>query len=135
MFGSTEPYDCSGSQAELGDQAARLTWTSAMRVAACHEFWLKSDIAEAVEGMREWARECGAWEADEIAAWSDDECMALFVQNVASELRMLGSDESTLEECARVYQGTDWEQKCEYPTGVYYLAADGAAHVEYYTGL
>lgn len=133
MFGHIEPWDVSNSEANLGPRAAALTWGNALEIAASHAEWLLSDLESACEGMRCWARETGAWERAEIEAWSTEECLALFAQNMASELRMLGSDDRDLEECARVYAETDWDQECEYPIGSYELC-DGAVHVDYYTG-
>ena len=133
MFSGIEPCYVSGSQAELGDVAGQLTWRNALAIAANHASWLESDEAEACEGMRDWARATGAWDAEESEGWSVEECLALFVQNVASELRMLGSDNDELEACAARYSETDWEKECEYPTGSYFKKGD-SVHVEYYTG-
>ncbi len=134
MFASVEPCYVSGSQAELGQGAGQLTWRNALTIAGKHSEWLKSDETEACEGMRDWARECGAWDLEEIAAWSVDECLALFVQNVASEIRMLGSDDDDFEVCAETYVTTDWDKECEYPTGYYFKDVETVL-VEYYTGL
>jgi len=135
MFSAREPWDCSNSQANLGDQAGRLTWACALEVAESADKWLLSDRAEACEGMQEWARETGAWDREEIAAWSDEECLALFVQNVASELRtLLGADDNELETCVHTYETTDWEQESEYPTGQYSIEAKHVT-VDYYTGI
>jgi len=134
MFSAREPWDCSNSQANLGDQAGRLTWECALEVAQSADKWLLSDRAEACEGMQEWARETGAWDREEIAGWSDEECLALFVQNLASELREhLGVDDNELETCVHTYETTDWNEESCSPTGSYYMEA---AHVtvDYYTG-
>lgn len=99
MFSHCEPWDCSNSVANMGPGAARLTWACSIGAAACHEDWLMSPLAEALEFARDWARETGAWDQDEIKAWSDLECLALLVQNVASDMRELGSDDRALIEC------------------------------------
>lgn len=133
MFEDIEPCYVSGSQAELGKSAGRMTWENALRIASSRKRWLRTGVKAACEGMREWARSAG-WEAEEIAAWSTDECIALFVQNVASELREhLDSDNSSWEECVAKYSRTDWDNEPSYPTGVYY-ARNGRVFVEYYTG-
>lgn len=134
MFSSIAPCYVSGSQAELGKSAGRFTWCNALEIAKERETWLKSDETAACEGMRGWARETGAWEKEEIAAWSVDHCLALFVQNVASELRMLGSDADDLEACATTYEQTDWDKESEYPIGAYFVE-NGAVLVEFYTGI
>lgn len=117
MFSHREPWECSNSVANLGPNAATLTWGCAREVANDHQDWLLSPLADAVEYIKDWARETGAWDRDEIEAWDEIESLALLVQNVASDLRMLGSDDkSFLEECADVCQNTDWEHESEYPT-------------------
>jgi hypothetical protein len=96
MFGHREPWDCSNSQANLGSRAAELTWECAMEVASAHAEWLVTPLADAVDAIRDDAKGYGAWDENEIAAWSDGECLALFVQFVASDLRELGSDDDEL---------------------------------------
>jgi len=133
MFSDIEPCYVSASQAELGDTAGRITWKSALAIAARSSTWIESPIADACDAMRDWAVSTGAWERTEIDAWSSDECLALLAQNIASELRMLGSDDNELEDCVAAYNATDWETKSEYPKGSYCMKGC-EAHVEYYTG-
>lgn len=79
-----EPSDLSASQAERGRDAGAETWANA--VAAGEAFPLADlDIAEA----KEWAADFGAWDADEIAAWTDAETRALVLQYFAGDLRQL----------------------------------------------
>lgn len=119
MFDYIAPEYVSGSQAELGDQAGRLTWDNALRIADAHERWLLCGVDLACEGVREMAGGMGAWEDNEIAAWSERECLAFFVQSVASEIRTsLGAD-TDFEGIPDVYENTDWELECEYPIGCY----------------
>lgn len=125
MFNHREPYDCSNNRATLGDQCARLTWTCALEVASAHESWLLSPLEDAVDYILAWAKETGAWDRDEIAGWTDEECLALLVQNVASDMRMLGSDDMSFLECLDVYESTDWNAECEYPTTMLSLGEDG----------
>lgn len=134
MFLSNEPWDCSNSQANLGDQAGRLTWLCATAVAQAHVYWLETHIGEAIEGIREDARESG-WDREEIAAWSDIECLAYFVQTIAGELRMLGSDDEALTACAAKYADTDWDNESEYPRGSYEIVDDTSVYVDFYTGI
>jgi hypothetical protein len=129
MFQGSEPWDCSNSVANLGDQAGRLTWESAKDVVGADvPAWLLCPHADACEEMRQWCKETGAWDREEIADMSDATLLGIFVQNVASELRMLGSDDHELDECAHVYASTDWDSECEYPTGSYYFD-DDTGHV------
>lgn len=137
MFTDVEPCHVSGSQAELGPAAGQITWRNAMDVAHRARTWLLSDFDEAAEAMREWALSTGAWEPSKVAVWTDNECLALFVQNIASELRMMGSDKCVeIEDLADVYSGTDWDKEPEYPVGHYYIAENSSVlHVDYYTGM
>ena len=134
MFETIEPFYCSNNAATLGESCGRLTWENALRIAEKGNAWCLTPVPDACEGMQEWARETGAWDAEEIAKWSDAECLALFVQNVASELRdHLDVDNSDLEECVAKYAATDWDKESFYPTGYYYVK-DERVCVDYYTG-
>lgn len=133
MFANVEPCHVSGSQAELGQSAGQLTWRNATEIALNNK-WLLSSKQEAAEGMRSWALDTGAWDEEEVDSWSEEECLALLAQNVASDLRMLGSDENELTELAEIYTETDWESRSEYPTGSYYLSPEGELLCEYDTG-
>lgn len=134
MFSEVEPWDCSNSIANLGQSASSLTWQAALLVASNRREWMRSKVSDACDGMRDWAVASGGWERSEVDAWSTDECLALFVQNVASDLRdNLGSDDSSLEDCAAKYESTDWERESSYPTGCYYIRR-ASVFVDFYTG-
>ena len=101
LFAHHSPWDCSNSMANLGPRVAELTWDNAMKVAACHTEWLLSPtLSEAAEIVNEWAKSVGAWDETERAGWSDLDCLALFVQNVAGDLRECGADGMDLGELA-----------------------------------
>lgn len=136
MFASIEPCYVSASRAELGDSAGSITWRNALEIARNRGEWLKSGESEACEGMRGWARETGAWDRDEIASWSDDECIAIFVQNLAGELRMMRADDSDrdMSDCVRTYSETEWDREPGYPVGHYWIG-NNSVMVEYYTGI
>ena len=134
MFSAHEPWDVSNSVANLGPRAGELTGGNALDIAAQHHQWLESDPADAAEAMRDWARWTGGWEREEIAAWTDIEALALFVQHVASELRdKLKADDQDLIACVELYAATDWESENEYVAGYYHIAG-GVPKVEYYAG-
>jgi hypothetical protein len=135
MFAETDPRQVSGSQAELGSLAGKIAWANAMEISEDQPpAWLVSDAPEALAGIREWAGEFGAWDDEEIAAWSAQECFALFAQQIAHEMRMLGSDDcEDIADLAEVYDSTDWDSESEYPTGSYYLE-NADLTVQFYTG-
>lgn len=124
MFLHHEPWDVSNSVLNLGPDAGRLTWENAQEIAESWDSWLVSDLEDANDEIEGWARETGAWTEEELAKWPSEEVLALFVQNVASELRLIGSDDLSLEECAQKYTDTNWDGESEYPTGIYSLEGD-----------
>ena len=134
MFYRIEPWDCSNNAATMGDRVGEITWGNALSIARDHAEWLKTPLSDACAAMAEWARSTGAWTKDEIEAWRDVELLALFVQNVASELRTcLEADDHELNECVEIYEQTDWERECEYPIGSYSLEGSDVL-VDYYCG-
>lgn len=135
MFSTIEPCNVSGSVAELGPSAARLTWENAMRIAFRHNEWLESNDDDAARDMCDWAVSTGGWTREETDEWNTYQCLALFVQNIASELRMLGIDHDDLIGCVTTYQETDWDNAPEYPVGSYSADSNGDVHVDYYTGV
>lgn len=78
------PFDLSNNRATLGDDAARLTWNASKECAA--EITLL-DSDEKREAFRDFVRDSGGWTREEIAAWSDTELNALFLQWVAGDVR------------------------------------------------
>ena len=142
MFSGVEPCYVSGSQCELGSCAGQITWRNAQEIGArgielrdVDPDWLLSPVSDSSEAMREWAISTGAWDREEVALWHESECLALLAQNVASELRLLGSDDHELPELATIYDETDWGQESEYPTGSYYLSESGDLMCDFYTGV
>jgi hypothetical protein len=79
-----EPFDFSGSVAERGPNAGRVTWDNAKRVGA--ETPLLT-TPEQLDALRDHTRGFGAWEDEEIDGWSTVECNALFIQLVSGDLR------------------------------------------------
>jgi hypothetical protein len=72
----------SASQFELGDNAGRITWQNACN--AVDQISLTpEEILEAKDYIRTW----GAWEDEEIDAWTDDETKALIIQSAAGNYR------------------------------------------------
>ena len=78
------PRDYSASVAEIGNNAGRDTWR-----AACDDSsdYLMLDDADKRQAFRDWLKPFGAWDDAEIAAWSDSELNALFLQWIAGDIR------------------------------------------------
>lgn len=77
----------SGSVFELGEDAGRITWNNSKDYAASNGLLTLDQI----EPMKEYFRGFGAWSKEEIAAWTEIEVQALFVQEVASNIREMES--------------------------------------------
>ena len=99
---TAEPSEFSASEAELGQSAGKITWANANCEAASAPF-LTTDAA--FDGFYAWIKGFGAWDDDEIKAWTPIECNALLVQYISGDLRELtelcpGDDE----------YGIDWSE-------------------------
>lgn len=73
----------SGSIAELGEGAGRLTWRNSCEYAARNPLLTPDQYDDA----RDYFREFGAWDDDEIDAWTPDEVQGMVVQEVAARIR------------------------------------------------
>lgn len=82
-----EMYDFSGSQAERGPNAGPETWANAMADAKHREPPLLS--ADDLPAFRDHMAGYGAWDREEIDAWSHQKCNALMAQLVAGDMRVL----------------------------------------------
>lgn len=74
----------SNSIAELGPDAGKITWDNSVEYAKRRPLLITED--DKFEARR-WLRGFGAWDAEEIAAWSEDELNALVVQFIAGNIR------------------------------------------------
>ena len=84
FLASTDCSMLSGSVAELGDTAGRITWQNSINTVK--EFNPLPDDA-ALQEFRDWLRPWGGWDDAEIAAMSDEHLRALCVQWIASDWR------------------------------------------------
>lgn len=83
-----DPAEYSASAAELGSNAGRITWSNAQGEAErAPLLTTDAQISEA----KEWFSEFGAWDDDEIAAWSHDDVNALVIQYISGNLREIES--------------------------------------------
>jgi hypothetical protein len=80
----TEAFEFSASIAERGQNAGRETWNNAKAEAKDNPILTTE---EDLQALRDHVRGFGAWEEEEIAAWSADECNALLIQMVAGDFR------------------------------------------------
>lgn len=97
--------DCSefsASVAERGKNAGPETWANAL------EFAKEKPLAkpENQSDLRDWIREFGAWDDEEIAAMSDEETNALLLQFVAGDIREMEAFDSPEEYQAAQEAGT-----------------------------
>jgi hypothetical protein len=93
-----DQFTLSHSRAEGGENAGQNTWQASKEQA---EETPLLDTEEKLQAMRDFARSSGGWDKEEIAAWSDTEVNALFLQWVAGDCREAGAD--SLDEI-------DWEE-------------------------
>lgn len=83
------PSKYSASAAEIGQDAGRITWSQACEDAPEYNFL---DTSDKLDAFRAHIKGFGAWSDEEIAAWSDTECNALFLQLVSGDIREAGLD-------------------------------------------
>jgi hypothetical protein len=91
-------FPLSHSQAEGGATAGRDTWNASLEQAT--ETALL-DTPEKLEAFRDWTKDFGAWDDEERAAWTPQECNALFIQWIAGGIR----------ECPAILEGVTFEER------------------------
>lgn len=92
----------SGSVAELGNSAGRLTWNNSLVYS--YQRPLLSTPDE-IKEARDYFAEFGAWSREEIDAWTDAEVQAITVQEVAARIREMEEFESFEDYEEASYQG------------------------------
>lgn len=97
LFNSICPRDYFASVAEIGNNAGQVTWAAACEDAADYSL-LDSD--EKRETFRRHVKGFGAWDDEEIRAWTDNELNALLLQMISGDMRESGLDQRPV----------DWEQ-------------------------
>jgi hypothetical protein len=90
----TDTWEFSGSQMTHGPDAGRQTWKAAKAQAADSPLLTTE---EELEALRDHMRGYGAWDAEEIAAWSVDDCNALFIQLISGDMRESGMDDCVMD--------------------------------------
>lgn len=91
----------SASRAELGEDVGRYTWNNA----------INSDVSfvteDNIEEIKDYIREFGAWDKEEIDSWDINTTNALVIQFVSDDLRQyLDAKEGTEAEFA------EWNENC-----------------------
>lgn len=85
FFHDADPSEYSASIAETGlKDIGKRTWNAAKETGA--ETPLLT-TPEEIAALRLYVKDFGAWSEEEIAAWDDAECNALFIQLVSGDMR------------------------------------------------
>ena len=82
FFNSCVPKHYSASVAELGNGAGTITWQNALDRDAGH-----LDTEEKRDAFKAYIRGFGAWDDEEIDAWSQRVLSALLIQVIAGDMR------------------------------------------------
>lgn len=122
------PMDYSASIAEIGRGAGKITWSAALERAS-EAPRLIADNPDALDAWRDDVREFGAWDDEEIDAWSAEECEALFIQFIAGDMREMDFDPDWSDDDWSAYQK---EAEAGQLSGRIYRGDDG--RVYFYIG-
>ena len=82
FFNTCNPRQYSASVAELGDDAGPITWQNALDRDAN-----LLDTEEKQDAFKAYVRGFGAWDDEEIGAWSVAELNALLIQFISGDMR------------------------------------------------
>lgn len=92
FIANEDMYDFSHSEAEhCGPPGTAGAQTYAAALAAAERYPYVTDENRAA--FDSWCRDFGAWEAEEIAGWSNVECTALLLQFVAGDARQFSRED------------------------------------------
>lgn len=86
FFNESDAFDFASSQFERGENAGQETWNNAIAQASTSPML---STPEELEAMRDWVLSSGGWNQEEIAAWSDEELNALFIQLISGDMRQI----------------------------------------------
>lgn len=93
---ATDMFEFAHSRAEGGENAGPNTWNAALNGPRP-----LLNTPEEFEAFRGYVGEFGAWTEEEISAWDENECQALFLQFVAGDVR----------ECPAILEGIEFEER------------------------
>lgn len=109
FFNEAAPMDYSASVAEIGNDAGPSTWSASNEDS--HDYFML-DTDEKREAFRNHVKGFGAWSDEEIAAWTDTELNALFIQLVSGDMREAGLHAGMTIEDWQEYQRLSEEGQC-----------------------
>jgi hypothetical protein len=95
--------ELSGSAAELGNNAAQITWANSKAYGKDYPLLTTDDQRDAA---REHFAEYGAWSREEIAAWSEEHLQGIVCQDVAAAIREMEHTDTYEEYAAGCERGT-----------------------------
>jgi len=124
FFAEANTFDFSRSVAEYGPNVGPTAWTNAKREGETSPLLTTPDQLEA---LRDHVKGFGKWEPAELAAWSDVECNALFIQLISGDIREAGLDNDPDDDDWQEYERRAAQCDC---SGRIFKAADGNV---YYT--
>ena len=95
FFENADPFEFSHSISEGGPNAGPKTWQAALKEGG--ETPLLT-TPEQLDALRDHMRGYGAWDREEIDAWSPAKCNAMFIQLISGDIREAGLDEQFADE-------------------------------------
>ena len=84
FFNTAAPMDYSASVAEIGNDAGPATWAAAVEDSPDNMLLATEDQRDAFKAH---IAGFGAWSEEEIAAWTEVELNALFIQMISGDMR------------------------------------------------
>lgn len=113
----TDLFPFSHSVAEGGEDAGRETWNNALNGPRP-----LLNTPEEFEAFRGYVGEFGAWTEEEISAWDENECQALFLQFISGDVR----------ECPAILEDVNFYEREEDGKAVWYY--DTPSEPDFETG-
>lgn len=110
LEGDYPAFNCSGSVAEHGSNAGAITWNNSKECAESLGAEAPVQTPEQLAAARDYFRDYGAWDSEEIDAWTPQELNALIVQEVMGEIRRL---EEHFDIDLEDFDPADFDAACE----------------------
>ena len=113
----TDLFPFSHSRAEGGENAGQDTWNAALNGPRP-----LLNTPEEFEAFRDFAESTGGWDEEEISAWDENECQALFLQFISGDVR----------ECPAILEDVNFYEREEDGKAVWYY--DTPSEPDFETG-